>query len=140
MRDYKTIKIALTAAETGILVLSTLHIISIDKNIERFLSYAPDGNDGHMRALLAESVLSIIHQELLPTEGNGKCVAFELLVATGAVRHIIKKRSSFHLRNMIQTGKGHRMPTMKMSLDDLLKKGIISGTTYERILVNYEIR
>jgi len=52
MRDYDTIKTALTAAETGVLVLSTLHIISIDKIVERLLAYAPDGSDGHMRALL----------------------------------------------------------------------------------------
>jgi twitching motility protein PilT len=93
-----------------------------------------------MRALLSESVLCIIHQELLPTESNGKCVACELLVATTAVRHVIKKRSSFHLRNLILTGKGYGMQTMKQSLDNLLEKGIISGKTYDRIIVNYDIR
>ncbi len=137
MRDYETIKIALTAAETGILVLSTLHIISIDKIIERFLSYAPDGSDGHMRSLLAESLFCVIHQELLPTVDGGKRVACELLVANAAVRHVIRNRSSFHLRNQMQTGKKFGMQTMKQSLDKLHEERVISELIYEETIKNY---
>lgn len=139
MRDYETIKIAMTAAETGILVLSTLHIISIDKIIERLLSYAPDGSGNHVRALLAESLVCIIHQELLPALDDNKIVASELLIANPAVRHIIKNRDGFHLRNILQMGKGLGMQTMKHSLDKLFHDHIISKSTYENTLKNYVI-
>jgi twitching motility protein PilT len=137
MRDYDTIKIALTAAETGVLVLSTLHIISIDKIIERMLAYAPDGGDGHMRALLAEALCGVIHQELLPTIDGGKRVACETLVATDAVRNIMRKRGTFHLRNMITTGQRYGMQTMKFSMDQIRDEGVITDSVYEAVMENY---
>ena len=139
MRDYETIKIALTAAETGILVLSTLHIISIDKLIERLLSYAPDGSDGHMRALISEGLLAVIHQELLPTVDGGKRVASEILIASHGVRNIIRKESTFRLSNFIATGQKHGMQTMKKSLDMLLEEEAITQSIYEEILKNYTL-
>ena len=137
MRDYDTIKTALTAAETGVLVLSTLHMISVDKIIERLLSYAPDGSDGHMRALLAEALQGIIHQELLPTNDGGKRVACETLVATDAIRNVMRKRDTFHLRNLIVTGRRHGMQTMKYSLDALREEGVIADSVYEMVLRSY---
>lgn len=137
MRDYETIKIALTAAETGVLVMSTLHIISIDKIIERMLSYAPDGSDGHMRSLLAESLLCVIHQELLSTIAGGKQIACEILVANDAVRNVMRHRSTFHLRNSITTGQRWGMQTMKQSLDRFLEQGVISDTVYEQVATSY---
>ncbi len=137
MRDYETIKIALTAAETGVLVLSTLHIISIDKIIERMLSYAPDGSDGHMRALMAEALQAVIHQELLSTADGGKRVACEILVATDAVRNVMRKRDTFHLRNVIVTGQRFGMQSMKGSLDQLKEEGVIREEDYEAVAANY---
>ena len=137
MRDYDTIKTALTAAETGVLVLSTLHIISIDKIIERMLAYAPDGNDGHMRALLAEALYAVIHQELLPTKQGGKRVACETLLVTDASRNILRKRETFHLRNLITTGRRYGMQTMKVSLDQLIEEGIITDDVYTAVMANY---
>ena len=137
MRDYDTIKIALTAAETGVLVLSTLHIISIDKIIERLLAYAPDGSDGHIRTLLAESLRGIIHQELLPTKDGGKRIACEILVATDAVRNVMRNRGTFHLRNVITTGQRFGMQTMKASLDQLHEPGIITDAVYNGVLEAY---
>lgn len=98
MRDFETVKIALTAAETGILVLSTLHVISIDKIIERLLSYAPEGNEGILRFLLAECLQGIIHQELIPATGGGQRMACEILIATPGARNIIRRKGDFHLR------------------------------------------
>ncbi len=137
MRDYDTIKIALTAAETGVLVLSTLHIISIDKIIGRLLAYAPDNSDGHMRALLAEGLLAVVHQELLPTIDGGNRVACETLVATDAVRNVIRKRGTFHLRNLIATGQRYGMQTMKTSLDQVLAEGVIAESVHEAVMENY---
>ncbi|HNO80037.1 MAG TPA: PilT/PilU family type 4a pilus ATPase [Phycisphaerae bacterium] len=137
MRDYDTIKIALTAAETGVLVMSTLHVISIDKIVERLLSYAPDSGDGHIRNLMAESLLGVIHQELMPTIDGGKRVACETLVATDAVRNVLRNKGTFHLRNAITTGQRHGMQTMKASLDKIMEEGVISESTYHRVLENY---
>jgi twitching motility protein PilT len=137
MRDYDTIKIALTAAETGVLVLSTLHIISIDKIIERLLAYAPEGQENQTRTLLAEALLCIIHQELLPTVNGGKRVACELLVATNAVRNLIRNRGTFHLRSVVATGARFGMKTMKASLDELLEQGEITDSLHRLVLENY---
>ena len=137
MRDYETIKIALTAAETGVLVLSTLHIISIDKIVERLLAYAPDGGDGHMRALLAEALLAVIHQELLPTTSGGKRAACETLFATDAVRNVLRKRGTFHLRNQIATGQKYGMQMMKTSVDLLRDQHIITDEVYAQVMEYY---
>lgn len=137
MRDFETIKTALTAAETGVLVISTLHIISIDKIIERLLSYAPEGGDGHIRALMAEALLGVIHQELLPTVTGGKRVACEILFATDAVRNVMRKRDTFHLRNLITTGQRFGMVAMKASLDQLHDEGAIADSVYEAVLESY---
>jgi len=137
MRDYDTIKTCLAAAETGVMVISTLHIISIDKIIERLLAYAPDGSDGHIRVLLAECLIGVVHQELLPTLDGGKRVATEILVATDAVRNVMRKRGTFHLRNLITTGQRYGMTTMKISLDQLRDEGAIDTEMHARILENY---
>ena len=137
MRDYETIKIALTAAETGVLVFSTLHIISIDKIIERLLAYAPDGSDGHMRSLMAEALIGVIHQELLPTVSGGKRAACETLFVTDAVRNVMRKRGTFHLRNLIATGQRFGMVSMKSSLDKLHDDGQITDAVYDAVIENY---
>ncbi|MBN2560812.1 MAG: PilT/PilU family type 4a pilus ATPase [Phycisphaerae bacterium] len=137
MRDYETIKIALTAAATGVLVLSTLHIITIDKIIERLLAYTPQGSEGQIRTLLAEALLCIIHQELLPTVDRKKRVACEVLVATDAVRNLITNRGTFHLRSIIATGGHHGMQSMRVSLDQLREEGVITDSLYRLVLENY---
>lgn len=138
MRDYETIKIALTAAETGVLVLSTLHVISLDKIIERLVSYAPATDEGQLRFLLAESLQGIIHQELIPTVNSGQRVACEVLVVTGAAKNIIRRKGGFFLRSVIETGKKHGMITMAESINALLEAGTISEGVAESVLANYK--
>jgi twitching motility protein PilT len=137
MRDFDTIKIALTAAETGVLVFSTLHIMSIDKIIERLLAYAPEGYEGQVRTQLAEALLCVIHQELLPTVSGGKRVACEVLVATEAVRNLIRNRGTYYLRSAITTGQRYGMQTMRSSLDQLREEGEISDSLYRVVAENY---
>ena len=137
MRDYDSIKIALIAAETGVLVLSTLHIISIDKVIERLLSYAPSEDQGHMRYMLASAVQGIIHQELIPSLDGGKRVACEVLIATDGVKNVIRNRDSFMLRNIIHTGSRYGMITMRQSVNELLDKKLISAEVAQSVLMNY---
>jgi twitching motility protein PilT len=138
MRDYETIKIALTAAETGVLVFSTLHVISIDKILERLLSYTPATDEGQLRFLLAESLQGIIHQELLPTVNGERRVACEILVVTGAAKNIIRRKGGFFLRSVIETGKKHGMVTMVESVNTLLEKKIIAEGVAKSVLANYE--
>jgi len=138
MRDYETIKIALTAAETGVLVLSTLHVISIDKIIERLLSYAPASDEGQLRFLLAESLQGVIHQELVPTVNGGQRVACEILVVTNAAKNIIRRKGGFFLRSVIETGRKHGMITMVESLNSLLEAGTISENVAKAVSSNYE--
>ena len=137
MRDYETIKIALTAAETGVLVLSTLHIISIDKLIERLLSYAPSEDQNHLRLMLASAVQAVVHQELLPATDGGKRVACEIMMATDAVKNVIRTRDSFMLRNIIHTGSRYGMVAMRNSVEAIVKEGAIDQELADAVLENY---
>lgn len=138
MRDYETIRIALAAAETGVLVLSTLHTISIDKIIERLLSYAPSAAGGQLRFLLAESLQGIIHQELIPTTDGKQRVATEVMIATNAARNVIRRKGGFFLRSIIETGKKLGMITMADSVNQLLREKIISEDSAKSVLINYK--
>jgi twitching motility protein PilT len=137
MRDFETIKIALTAAETGCLVLSTLHIMSIDKILERLLSFVPTEDEGHIRYTLADTLVGIIHQELVPTRDGGKRVAAEILVVNQATKHIIRNRGTFFLRNVITTGRKFGMVAMQTSLQNLVDEGAITPETMADVMVNY---
>jgi len=137
MRDYDTIKIALTAAETGVLVISTLHVISIDKMLERLLSYGLSSDENNLRYSLADSLQGAIHQELVPTIDGGKRVACEILTSTDAVRNLVRKGTGYHLKTIMATGAKFGMVTMKQSIDRLLEEGVISEDTASRVLMNY---
>jgi len=138
MRDFESIKIALTAAETGVLVLSTLHTISVDKVLERLFSYVPADQVMQIRMMISEALLCVIHQELLPTLTEGKRVACEILVNTQAVQHILRRPETYYLKTFIVTGqKTHGMQTMKKSLDELFLEGEISQEIYDEVLTNY---
>jgi twitching motility protein PilT len=137
MRDFETIKIALTAAETGCLVLSTLHIMSIDKIIERLLSFVASEDEGHIRYVLADTLVGVIHQELVPTRDGGKRVAAEILMVNQAAKHIIRNRGTYYLRNVISTGKRHGMVSMQTSLQSMVDEGVITAETMADVMVNY---
>ncbi|MGD9724130.1 MAG: type IV pilus twitching motility protein PilT [Pirellulales bacterium] len=138
MRDFETIKIALTAAETGCLVLSTLHIMSIDKIIERILSFVPTEDEGHIRYVLADTLVAVIHQELVPARDGGKRVANEILVVNQATKNIIRNRGTFFLRNVITTGKKFGMISMQSSLQTLVDEGAITPETMADVMANYK--
>jgi len=137
MRDYDTIETALRAAETGMLVLSTLHIVTIEKLMDRLLAFVPHGRENMIRAMASESLQCVIHQELLPTVDGGKRVAAEVLVATRGVRNQIRGGTDLQLRSSIQSGVALGMTTMQASLDNLLFEGTISEGIYENVLKNY---
>jgi twitching motility protein PilT len=137
MRDAETIETALRAAEVGVLVISTLHIVSVEKMIDRLLTHMPPGREQMIRAMIAEVLQAVIHQELLPTIDGGKRVACEVLVATRAVRSHLRAGSDVQLRSAIMSGREVGMQTMNAALDNLLAEEVIAEGVYHDVLRNY---
>ncbi|GEN55986.1 twitching motility protein PilT [Halolactibacillus alkaliphilus] len=127
MRDLETISTALTAAETGHLVLATLHTIGAPKTIDRIIDVFPPYQQQQIRIQLAGVLEGIISQQLLPREGiNGRRAAFEVLVATPAVRNLIREGKTHQILSAMQTGGQYGMITMDKSLISLYEEGEIS--------------
>lgn len=134
MRDLETIQIAITAAETGHLVLSTLHTIGASKTIDRIVDVFPPYQQQQIKVQLAAVIEGIFSQQLLPrADGNGRVAAIEAMTATPAIRSMIREGKTHQIDSAIQTGAKHGMKTMDMSLVELYKKGLItqeSALTY----------
>jgi twitching motility protein PilT len=130
MRDYETISLALTAAETGHLVLATLHASTAAKAIDRILDVFPTGDKPMARTMLAGSLQGVVAQTLLPRAGGGGRVgAFEVLVGTNAVRNLIRENQVPQIYSMIQTGSRYGMTTMADYVQSLLEQGVIDADT-----------
>lgn len=127
MRDPETIHLALTAAETGHLVLSTLHTNSASKSIDRIIDTFSAGDKSMVRAMLSESVNSIISQALLPKIGGGRVAAWEILIGTSAVRNLIRENKVPQIFSSIQTGQNQGMQTMDDSLMNLVERKVIDS-------------
>lgn len=136
MRDYATISLALTAAETGHLVFSTLHANSASKTIDRIIDVFPTGDKEMVRAMLANSLQGVVAQTLLRrADGQGRVGAFEVLVGTNAVRNLIRENQVAQLYSMMQTGSRYGMVTMEEAVNDLLEAGIIDKSEARRTLL-----
>ena len=129
MRDFQTIEAALTAAETGHLVFSTLHTKTPAQGIDRIVDVFPPHQQGQVRVQLANVLHAIVTQQLLVRkDGEGLVVAVEQLVASPAVRNLIREGKTFQMQSLIQTGSAAGMVTMEQSLKSLYERGLI---TYE---------
>ena len=127
MRDLETISIAVTAAETGHLVLSTLHTVGAAKTIDRIIDVFPPHQQQQIRVQLAAVIEGILSQQLLPRiDEAGRVVAIETMLATNAIRNLIREGKTHQMQTSIQTGLKFGMKTMDNSLLDLYKSGIIS--------------
>lgn len=127
MRDLETISIALTAAETGHLVLSTLHTIGAAKTIDRVIDVFPPHQQQQVRIQFSSVIQAIISQQLLPkADDSGRIAAFEIMVTTTAIRNLIREEKIHQIDTAIQTGAKFNMQTMDNSLLDLYKKGLIT--------------
>ncbi|WP_260739035.1 type IV pilus twitching motility protein PilT [Tunturiibacter lichenicola] len=130
MRDSETISAALTAAETGHLVLSSLHTNDAAQTVSRILDTFPSGHQSQIRQQLSLALLAVISQQLLPAaNGVGRYPAVEILVATGATRNLIRRGDDHQLRASIETGRADGMLTMEQSLTELVRAGRISRET-----------
>jgi twitching motility protein PilT len=135
MRDYETISLALTAAETGHLVFGTLHSNSAPKTIDRIIDVFPTGDKEMIRAMLASSLQGVVAQTLLKKEGGGRVGAFEILVGTNAVRNLIRENQVPQLFSMMQTGSRYGMITMEDAIRDLYDAGIINKEEARRAVL-----
>ncbi len=126
MRDLETIASAITIAETGHLVLATLHTNSASQSIDRMIDVFPPHQQGQIRTQLANILMAICSQRLVPAIGGGRIPAAEILVTTPAVRNIIREGKSHQLEAVIQTGAEHGMQSMDRTLVNLVKNGTIT--------------
>jgi twitching motility protein PilT len=130
MRDSETIAAALTAAETGHLVLSSLHTNDAAQTMSRILDSFPESNQPQIRQQLSLALLAVIAQQLVPAIGYvGRYPAVEIMMATPAIRNLIRTGKDHQLRSHISTGRGDGMITMDQSLAELVRAGRISRET-----------
>jgi twitching motility protein PilT len=126
MRDLETIRLALTAAETGHLVLATLHTATAPQAIERIVDVFPGEERDLARTLLADVLRAVVAQQLLPrSDGKGRVAAHEILVGTPAVRNLIRESKTAQLVSVMQTGQQQGMQTMAQSLERLSQVGVL---------------
>lgn len=135
MRDYETISLALTAAETGHLVFATLHANTAAKTVDRIIDVFPTGDKEMVRAMLSNSLEGVIAQTLLKkADDSGRVGAFEVLVGTNAVRNLIRENQVPQIYSMMQTGSRYGMVTMEESVNNLLEQGVISASAARTVL------
>ena len=126
MRDLETIRLALTAAETGHLVFGTLHTTSAAKTIDRVVDVFPAEEKSMVRSMLSESLQAVISQTLLKKIGGGRVAAHEIMIGTPAIRNLIREDKVAQMYSAIQTGGALGMQTLDMCLKGLVAKGLIS--------------
>lgn len=130
MRDFETIATAITAAETGHLVFSTLHTIGAAKTIDRIIDVFPSHQQQQIRVQLAAVLKGVISQQLLPmADGKGRVAALETMVTTPAIQNLIREGKTHQIQSSVQTGSKYGMKTMDMALVELYKSGTISYDT-----------
>jgi len=126
MRDLETIRLALTAAETGHLVFGTLHTTSAAKTIDRVVDVFPSGEKDMVRTMLSESLQAVISQTLIKKIGGGRVAAHEIMIGTPAIRNLIREDKVAQMYSAIQTGMAHGMQTLEQSLQHLVARGVIT--------------
>jgi twitching motility protein PilT len=128
MRDLETIRLALTAAETGHLVFGTLHTSSAAKTVDRIVDVFPAAEKEMVRSMLSESLRAVISQTLLKTkEGNGRVAAHEIMIGTPAIRNLIRENKVAQMYSAIQTGQNVGMQTLDQNLLDMVRRNIVSS-------------
>jgi len=139
MRDLETISIAVTAAETGHLVLSTLHTIGASKTIDRIIDVFPPHQQQQIKIQLASVLQAVISQQLLPNiNGDGRIAALEVMVITPGIQNLIREGKTQQIESAVQTGNKYGMKTMDMAISELYKKGVISKETAMTYAVDRE--
>ncbi len=139
MRDIETIRLALTAAETGHLVFATLHTSSAAKTIDRIIDVVPAGEKAMVRSMLSESLRAVIAQTLMKRLTGGRIAAHEVMIATPAIRNLIREDKVAQMYSAIQTGQNVGMHTLDQYLETLVNRGIISKQEAARKAVDRKL-
>ncbi len=127
LRDLETVSLALTAAETGHLVLATLHTSNAIRTVNRILGVFPPSQQDQIRTMVSESLRAVVSQRLLPrADGAGRVAALEVLVVNKAVSNLIRENKTFQIRSVLQTGIAHGMNLLDVSLADLVKRKLVA--------------
>lgn len=133
MRDLETMAIAMTAAETGHLVFSTLHTVGAAKTIDRIIDVFPPNQQQQIRVQLSTVLQAVVSQQLLPSAELGRVAGFEIMQMNNAIRNLIRENKTFQIDGAIQTGKAEGMISMDLSIAELVRQGLVSkedGRTY----------
>ena len=129
MRDLETIRLALTAAETGHLVFGTLHTSSAAKTVDRVVDVFPAAEKEMVRSMLSESLRAVISQTLLKTkDGSGRVAAHEIMIGTPAIRNLIRENKVAQMYSAIQTGQSYGMQTLDQNLIDMVRRNVVSSS------------
>jgi twitching motility protein PilT len=140
MRDLETIRLALTAAETGHLVFGTLHTSSAAKTIDRIVDVFPAAEKDMVRSMLSESLRAVISQALLKKkDGGGRVAAHEIMIGIPAIRNLIRENKVAQMYSSIQTGSAHGMQTLDQCLTGLVRRGLIDSTEARGAAMNKEL-
>jgi twitching motility protein PilT len=140
MRDLETISLALTAAETGHLMVGTLHTSSAPKTIDRIVDVFPSGEQAQIRAMFAESCRAVVSQVLMKKkDGKGRVAALEIMIGTPAVRNLIREGKIAQLPSALQTGQKWGMQTLDQNLKDLVYKGLVTKESAEQYASDPEL-
>jgi twitching motility protein PilT len=128
MRDLETIRLALSAAETGHLVFGTLHTSSAAKTVDRIVDVFPAAEKEMVRSMLSESLRAVISQTLCKTKDEqGRVAAHEIMIGTPAIRNLIRENKVAQMYSSIQTGQNIGMQTLDQNLQDLVRRNVISA-------------
>jgi twitching motility protein PilT len=140
MRDLETVSLALTAAETGHLVLATLHTSSATKTIDRIIDMYPKEQQAQIRSMLSESLEAIIAQTLvIKKDSNGRVPVLEILIANTAVRNLIREEKTYQIPSIIQSGSKEGMQSRDQALQNLVMNGTIDRITAEQVADNAKL-
>jgi twitching motility protein PilT len=140
MRDLETIRLALTAAETGHLVFATLHTSSAAKTVDRIIDVFPAAEKDMVRAMLSESLQAVISQTLLKTKtGDGRVAAYEIMIGTPAIRNLIRENKIAQMYSAIQTGQNSGMLTLDQHLQELVRRNHIAMMEARNVAVNKDL-
>jgi twitching motility protein PilT len=140
LRDLETIRLALTAAETGHLVMATLHTSSAPKTVDRIIDVFPEEEKGMVRTMLAESLRAVVSQTLLKRkEGKGRVAAHEIMIGTPAIRNLIRENKIAQITSSMQAGQQYGMQTLDQSLLELTKSNLISNVVARSVASNKDL-
>lgn len=139
MRDLETIRLALTAAETGHLVMATLHTSTAPRAVNRIVDVFPEGEKNMIRNMFSESLQAVICQNLVPKLNGGRTAAFEIMLATKAIRNLIREGKVATMVSAIQTGSQFGMCTLEQYLQQLVTNQVISADTAREVSINQDL-